>query len=310
MSSARLQEVTTLAIFARVVETKSFTAAAALLGVTKAMVSQRITALERQCAARLIERTTRRLSLTADGEALYRACAGLTVAADGAAAMIGHVGRVPQGVLRVTVPVGLGVSELIPTLPAFSARYPEVALDLELTDRIVDPAADGFDVAVRFARRLADSSLGSRKLATEEYTVVCAAPAYLAARGPPEMPDDLRRHLCLRLTPVHAEWSFYIADERVSVPVTGPLRCNDVRALREAAVAGLGIAMLPRSLVKDDLERGRVVAVLHGFMPPPSSLWALFPSRHVPAKSRVFVEHLASALKSRRDARVRNEAKR
>lgn len=309
MSSARLQDVTSLAVFARVVETKSFTAAAAALGITKAAVSQRITALEQQCAARLIERTTRRLWLTAEGEGLYRACAGLTVAADSAAAMLGRVGRVPQGVLRVTAPVAFGVSELIPVLPAFNARYPDVVLDLELTDRTVDLAAEGFDVAIRFARRLADSSLGSRRLATDR-TLVCASPAYLAARGTPQEPEDLRRHACLCLTPVRAEWSFSVGGERVVVPVTGPLRCNDVRALRDAAVAGLGVAVLPQSLVEDDLAAARLAPVLQGFAPAVAALWALFPSRHVPVKSRVFVQHLVSALKTRGEARVHRETKR
>lgn len=301
MSKARLHDVAALAVFARVAETKSFTAAAAELGITKAAVSQRIAALEQQCGTRLVERTTRRVSLTEEGEVVYRACAGLLAAADGASAMLGRVGRVPQGVLRVTAPVGFGGSDLIPALPAFAARYPDVSVDLMLTDRVVDLVAEGFDVAIRFSRRLDDSSLCSRKL-TAEPTVTCASPVYLAARGTPRDPEDLRRHACMSQATARDEWCFSLRGERIVVPVTGSFRCNDVRALRDAAAAGLGIAVLPQSLVEEDLAAARLTPVLQGFAPPPAALWALYPSRHAPAKSRVFVEHLASSVLAARAA--------
>jgi DNA-binding transcriptional LysR family regulator len=296
MPGAPLDDVILLTVFSRVVETKSFTAAAAALGVTKATVSQRVAALERRCAARLFQRTTRRLSITQEGLQLYEACRGLTAAADASALLLGRVGRTVHGILRVTAPVGFGVSDLVPALPAFSQRYPEVTVDLVLTDKTVDLHAERIDLAVRVARRLPSSDYGARKLRAETM-VVCGAPSYLAAHGTPREPGDLRAHLCLRLSSSPREWSFGTGEDLATVPVTGPLCCDNVFALREAAALGCGLAVLPRSLVAAHLRDGRLQVVLGAFSGPRHHVWLLLPdTRNVPAKTRALVAHLTATL--------------
>lgn len=299
MSGATLDDVLLLSVFARVVETKSFTAAAAALGTSKATVSQRIAALETRCGTRLLHRTTRRMVLTEEGVRLYEECLGINAAADAAVPSMGRMSRAPEGRLRVTTPVGYGVAELNSALPSFAARYPRVTIDLVLTDRIVDLVADGIDVAVRVAEKLSQPAYGRRKLGTER-TVVCGAPDYFASKGVPKVPHDLRQHACLRLASATDEWSFRLNGDRIVVPVTGPLSCNNIFALRNAIALGLGLGMLPRSIVAEDLDRGRLRTVLDDFATPEKGVWALLPDpRHVPAKARVFVDHLAAASRKK-----------
>jgi DNA-binding transcriptional LysR family regulator len=295
MTGATLDDVMLLSVFARVVETKSFTAAAAALGISKATVSQRIAALETRCGTRLLHRTTRRMVLTEEGVRLYEECLVINVAADAAAPDMGRMSRAPEGRLRVTTPVGYGVAQLNSALPSFAARYPRVTIDLVLTDRIVDLIADGIDVAVRVAEKLSQPAYGRRRLGTE-CTVVCGAPDYFASKGVPKVPHDLRHHACLKLATATDEWSFRLKGDRVVVPVSGPLSCDNILALRNAIVHGLGLGMLPRSIIAEDLERGVLRTVLDDFATPEKGVWALLPDpRHVPMKARVFVDHLAAA---------------
>ncbi len=296
MPGAQLDDVILLAVFSRVVETKSFTAAAASLGVTKAMVSQRVAALERRCAARLFQRTTRRLSITQEGMQLYQACQGLTAAADATALLLGRVGRTVHGLLRVTAPVGFGVSELVPALPGFSQRYPEVTVELVLTDKMADLHGERIDLAIRVARRLSSSDYGVRKLRSETM-VVCGAPGYFAVHGAPREPDELRGHRCLCLTSSPREWAFGTGGELEAIPVTGPLRCDNVFALRDAALLGYGLTVLPRSMIAGHLRDGLLQSVLADFSGPRHHLWLLLPdTRNVPAKTRALVTHLTATF--------------
>jgi DNA-binding transcriptional LysR family regulator len=299
MSGATLDDVLLLSVFARVVETKSFTAAAAALSISKATVSQRIVALEKRCGTRLLHRTTRRMVLTEEGVRLYEECLGINMAADAAVPGMGRMSHAPEGRLRVTTPVGYGVGQLNSALPSFAARYPRVTVDLVLTDRVVDLIAEGIDVAVRVAEKLSQPAYGRRKLGTE-CTVVCGAPDYFAIKGVPEVPHDLRHHACLKLATATDEWSFRLNGDRVVVPVSGPLSCDNILALRSAIVLGLGLGMLPRSIVVEDLERGVLRTVLDDFTTPLKGVWALLPDpRHVPPKARVFVDHLAATSRQK-----------
>lgn len=296
MAGALLDDVILFTVFSRVLETRSFTAAAAALGVTKATVSQRIAALERRCAVRLFQRTTRKLLVTQEGLQLYEACLGMTAAADAAAPLIGRVGRVPHGQLRVTAPVGFGVMELIPTLPAFRELYPEITIDLVLTERTVDLHEERIDVAIRIASRLPSSTYGTRRLRSDTL-VVCGSPSYFAKRGVPKEPSDLRKHDCLRLVTSPREWTFRIDGESVVVAVNGPLQCDNVLALREAASSGSGLAMLPRSILREQLRRGELETALTEFGSGKFGVWIVLPdARNVAAKTRAFVTHLTSAL--------------
>ncbi|EYF04662.1 Transcriptional regulator, LysR family [Chondromyces apiculatus DSM 436] len=292
---ASLDELVAMATFARVVEHKSFTGAASALGLSKSVVSARLSALEERLGVVLIHRTTRRLTLTEDGARLYDRCTPFLAAADEAASALHGAGQIPEGILRVSVPVGFGMMQLAPLLGEFAARYPKVRLELSLSDRPVDVVGDGFDVGVRFAQQLEDSCV-ARKIGVDR-RVICGAPAYLARCGIPESPHDLSKHNCLRLALRRPEWLFEMGSEVVPVPVTGNLVVDNIVVLRQAVLDGLGLAMLPCSVVGPDLAVDRLRAVLEPYFRDELSIFVVYPhQRHQPAKVRVFVDWLAERI--------------
>jgi DNA-binding transcriptional LysR family regulator len=298
MGSARLDDIVSLAFFARVVEAGSFKGAADVLGVSRPAVSQRIAALEKRCGVRLFHRSTRRVTLTLEGERVYAGCAGLTRAADEITPELDRLSDAPRGRLRVSAPVGFGSTVLVPMLPEFSKAFPEVSVDLTFTEQPVDLIEAGVDVAIHRAQALPDSSYGCRKLGTDRM-LVCAAPSYLAKHGAPRDLAELRRHACLELAAPRKEWSFNVGDELLTITTAGPLRCDSVLALRDAAVLGLGLAILPRSIAQSAILAGDLVVVLEEHATD-MNIWALFPDQKVSAKARVFVEHLARSLRGGR----------
>jgi DNA-binding transcriptional LysR family regulator len=292
-----------------VVEAKSFTLAAAKLGVSKSVVSSRLSALEGRLGVRLLHRTTRRLSLTTEGARLYERCARILRAAEEAVEVIADVGTLPQGQLRVTAPIGFGLLQLAELLPAFSERYPDVRLDISLTDRILDIASEGFDVAIRVASRLRESNLVARRLGGDRL-IVCAAPSYLARRPAPRVPYDLTQHNCLQLFPVRQsyEWSFPASGGPLVVPVSGNLNLDNVVALRTALLGGHGIAVMPESIVLSDIKRGRLVALLPNHPMEEMGVYAVHVhGRHVPAKVRVFLDFLIDRLRPAKRAKPRHD---
>jgi DNA-binding transcriptional LysR family regulator len=282
-----------MAVFARVAEAKSFSEAARRLGLSKSMVSKEVARLERSLGARLVNRTTRKLSLTEAGVAFYAHCAKVVREAEEAELTVGRLHGEPRGVLKVTAPVAFGTLHVAPALPAFLARYPDVAIDLAIGDRMVDLAEEGYDLAVRIARDL-PGSVVARRLAPIN-RVVCATPAYFARHGVPATPAQLADHNCLVYT--HADrgslWRFQAAGRDVVVPVRGNLTLNDDEALWQAALGGLGVALLPTFIVGKDLQAGRLRAVLARYVPSQRDLHAVYlPNRHLPAKARVFIDFL------------------
>jgi DNA-binding transcriptional LysR family regulator len=290
--AASLDELVSMAVFARVVEAKTFTAAADKLGVSTSVISAKVSELEARLGVRLLHRTTRRLSLTAEGERLYERCSRLLEAADQAIDVVGDVGVRPEGLVRVTAPVGFGLHTLSAMIPDFLRRYPAMKMDVSLSDRQVDIIADGFDVAVRFAGQLRDSSLVARRIGVDHW-VFCASPAYLAARGTPGRPEELVAHDCLQLSPV---------GERAFGGLRGPalsgsLVADNVVVLRNALLAGVGLAAMPHSVVARDLAQGSLVAVLPDVQRAEMGVFAICAHRrHQPARVRVFVEFLAERL--------------
>jgi DNA-binding transcriptional LysR family regulator len=293
-----LDDILGMAVFARVVEARSFTDAAKRLGLAKSAVSARVGRLEESVGVRLLHRTTRKLSLTEDGLAFYERCARLLAAADEAAAVVEESGGAPSGTLRVTAPLAFSQLHLAAAAADFLTRNPRVTLDLNAEDRLVDLVAEGFDLAVRIGR-IKESTLIARKLA-DDRLVVCGAPAYLARRGVPRVPDDLLRHNCLRYTniPTRLDWRFRDAKGEISiVPVTGSLIAGNGTILRQAAVAGLGLAVLPSFMIADELSSGRLRTVLGGYRRGRIGIYAVYPSRRqTPAKVRAFVDALATFL--------------
>lgn len=287
-----------MAAFVRVAELGSFSAAAAVLGLSKSAVSKQVGALEARLGVRLLNRTTRRLALTEAGEGFRESCARLLQEIEEAELLAGQAGSLPRGRLRVTAPMTFGVLSLAPLIPAFLARYPQVELDLSLDDRIVDLLADGLDLAVRVGA-LRDSGLIARRLATARQ--LCAAsPAYLAARGGgPSHPDELAGHDCLRYTLRRNpdRWDFARGPESATVRVRGPLAANNGDLLRAAALRGVGVVCLPDFIVGADVERGRLARLLTDWDSPEIPVHAVWPPQpHAAAKLRAFVDFLAERL--------------
>jgi len=288
-------DIVGMTFFARVVEARSFSDAARLLGVSKSAVSARVSRLEERLGVRLLHRTTRRIALTADGVRLYERCARVVAEADEAAAVAAGASAEPRGVLRVYASAGLAQAHLTRAIGAFIDAFADVRVELRLGDRVPDIAVEGFDVAVVVATRLTDSGFTVRKLATSR-AIVAAAPAYLRRRGIPFRPQDLVHHECLLHWSLGGEdWRFETEEGAVSVTRSARLAVDDARFLREAALAGLGIAVVPELLVVHDLAAGRLRRVLDGFADLSLGAYALHPHAHLaPASVRAFVEHLVA----------------
>ncbi|NVN88221.1 MAG: LysR family transcriptional regulator [Rhodopseudomonas sp.] len=263
---AKLPDFEALAIFAKVVELRSFAGAAAELTLSKATVSKAVTRLEARLGARLFNRTSRRLALTDAGQKLAERATQLL--ADGEAAENEALAQsaAPRGLVRLAVPMTFGVKVVAPLLPEFLALYPEVAIDLHLSDAMVDLIGEGFDAGVRIAT-LPDSSLMARRLcAMPRYTV--ASKAYLARHGRPTHPMHLAQHRCLGYAYLSTPGAWHYsnaAGEQATVRPSGPLRVNNGEALLPAVIAGLGIADLPEFIVGDALAAGEVEVILQGW---------------------------------------------
>ncbi len=275
---AKLPDFEALAIFAKVVELRSFAAAASELALSKATVSKAIGRLEERLGARLFNRTSRRLALTDAGQKLSDRATRLL--ADGEAAENEALSQAvaPRGLVRLSVPMTFGVRSVAPILPEFLGQYPDVAIDLHLSDATVDLIGEGFDMGLRIAR-LPDSSLIARRLcAMPRYTV--AAPAYLKRYGRPTHPMQLAEHRCLGYA-YHSTpnlWHYTNAEgEQASVRPGGPLRVNNGEALMPALLAGLGIADLPEFIVGEAVASGEVEVILQGWRQAESAVHLVMP---------------------------------
>jgi DNA-binding transcriptional LysR family regulator len=288
-----LDDLPSMALFARVVQLHSFSAAARASGIAKSAVSKRVALLEHRLGVRLLSRTTRSLSLTDDGLRYYEHCADLLVAASAADEAVVGSKQHPVGRVRINAPVTFSQMYLAPALARFLQEHPGISVDLATEDRLIDVAEGGFDLVVRVAR-LQASSLVARRLATVKM-LLCGAPEYLARAGTPSAPADLVRHNCLRysLVPAGAEWHFRRKGGKVAVPVQGTLTTSDGTALRRAVLAGLGLAMLPDFMVAPDLVAGRLVTILDDHPAPELGLFAIRASgRLVPARVRALLNFL------------------
>jgi DNA-binding transcriptional LysR family regulator len=279
--------------FAAVADARSFTKAARRLGVSSAQISKLVARLENRLGARLLNRTTREVSLTDTGRAYLERARTLL---DDFDALEGSVRDQsgPTGLLRVSAPMSFGTNQLTPALLDFAAAYPEVSLDVSQTDRIVNLVEEGFDVAVRIGQ-LPDSSLIARRLAPVRI-VTCAAPAYLQAAGAPLEPQDLAKHEAIIDTNMREPfvWTYGEGGKGRDVRVHGRLRFAGADACVAAARRGLGVASTPAFAAADDLRAGRLVPLLCAFEPQLVHIHAVYPhTRHLAAKVRAFVDFLA-----------------
>ena len=296
-----MDALTDIAVFVRVVERGSFTLAANDLALSRAVVSKYLSRLEDRLGARLLHRTTRRLSLTEAGATLFEASRGALERIEEAEAVVAQFQSKPRGRLRVSAPMSFGILHLGPAMADFARAYPEITLDVRLDDRFVNLVEDGFDVAVRIGA-LTDSSLVARKLAVTR-ALACASPAYLAEHGEPETPEDLATHNCLVYSYLADLWRFTAPDGReIPVAVKGSLRINNGIVLAEAAVAGHGILVTPSFYVAPLLRSGRLKQVLARYKVKEIGIHAVYPQRgHVPPKVRVFVDFLVQRFGRRPD---------
>ena len=291
-----MSQLEDMQMFACVMEQGSFTAAADSLGLSKQLVSRRVAALEERLGVRLLNRSTRRLSATALGQAYLERVQRILQEVAEAEQLIVTQRSSPRGALRLSAPVSFGIQHLSPLLPGFLLRYPEVSVELDLSDRTIDLLAEGFDMAVRIGA-LADSSLIASPLMPLGM-VTCASPAYLAARGVPQTPAELAGHECVLYGHSAAvEWPFRLAGRLQRVAVKGRYRVNNGELVRDAAIAGLGIARLPTFIVEDALASGKLVAVLDAFQLPGNTAWAVYPQhRQASLLVRLLIDYLREAL--------------
>lgn len=292
-----LDDLNALAVYAKVVERESFTRAAEDLGLSKSAISKQIARLEDRLGARLLNRTTRKLAPTEVGRAFYERCRRIVAEAEEAERAVTDLSSAPRGRLRVAAPMSFGILHLGPLLPAFMQRYPEVEVDIVLNDRRVDLIEEGFDLAVRIAD-LPDSSLIAKKLAPARRRVV-ATPDYWDRRGRPSHPRDLAGHDCLRYAylPNPNEWPFEGPEGPFTQKVSGPMIANNGDVLRQVALGGLGVLMTPTFFCGEELADGRLEAVLDDFEAGDINVYAVYPhNRHLSAKVRAFVDHLAAAF--------------
>jgi DNA-binding transcriptional LysR family regulator len=300
---ARIDQLAALRALRGVVELGSFTAAAEALGVTHTAVSRQIKQLEAMLGAQLLNRNTRRFALTDAGKQYYEASRQILDALDEADRAVGQHQARPSGSLRINAPMAFGTLELAAWLPRFIAQYPGLQVDLVCNDRIVDLIEDGFDVALRLTRELADSTLIARRLASSGL-LLAASPAYLLQHGTPATPDALRQHNCLAYTQAARphDWTFADAGGAAhTVTVRGNLQANTSVALRAAALAGLGIVNAAAFILHDDVQRGALVKLLPAYTQRPRELYALYPqNRHLSPKVRAFVDFAAEHYRQQR----------
>ena len=281
--------------FTRVVEAGSFARAADRLGVSVSAVSRQVAELEAHLNVRLLNRTTRRLSLTESGQAFFDRCVQLLADLEEAEVAVTSASIVPRGTLRLTCSATFGSRHLAPAIAAFATRHPQMRFDVELSERIVDIVEEGFDLAVRIGATGSQNLVARRIGATR--ILCCAAPSYLERHGEPREPEELAKHQCLtyEYSPNRNVWSFRDprGGER-SVRITGPVHSNNGRFLETLATHGAGISREPDFISGPDVRAGRLKAILQEFEPPPLPIYVVYPSRrHLSAKVRAFADFLA-----------------
>ncbi|MDE1168071.1 MAG: LysR family transcriptional regulator [Pseudomonas sp.] len=291
-------------VFVRVVETGSMTAAGEASGLSTTMVGNHLRALEQRLGASLLRRTTRRQSLTEFGHAYYQRCLDILGQVSAAEQLAEQVQAVPHGTLRITAPPTFGAESLMPALADYLAAHPAVKLDVVLTDRVVDLVEEGFDAAIRLGT-LENSSLIARPLVDYGLTI-CASPGYLQRCGQPATPQALADHDCLSFSyPAGTEWRWTEKQwrlrgsdgEEVTVDISGRIAVNSAPALKRAALSGLGIAMLPDALVREELAEGKLQALLTDHRLPVRPMHLVYvQERYRSPKLRSFVEYVVRVM--------------
>ncbi len=293
-----------IAIFVRVAQCASFTEAARRLGLSASGVSRAIARLESRLGTRLVDRTTRRLSLTAEGSAYFERCRYALAEIEAVEDALAEARSVPRGPRRIQVPRGFGRMVVVPVLAGFLSRYPEVTVDITVNDGAIDPGKEGVDASFILGEP-ATGRFVARRISTIGYAV-CAAPSYLEAHGEPMELDDLARHRCLNYLRPHSgrgrDWALRSRGKEISVPVASVLNANDIQAVHQAALSGAGLAYLMDFLIADDIAAGRLKIVLPDHVLRGVPVFLCYPRNpHRSPRLTAFIDHLGGTLATHAD---------
>ncbi|MGJ4998595.1 LysR family transcriptional regulator [Bradyrhizobium sp. HKCCYLS3077] len=288
-----MDKLGSLRAFVKVVESGSFAEAGRQLRLSRSAISKYIGELEQSLGVQLIVRTTRHASPTETGQRYFERAVSILAELDAADQAVSQLQAAPRGLLRVNAPMSFGTMRLGPVVADFMVRYPELQLQIVLSDDLLDPVQDGFDVTLRIAE-LESSSLVARRIMPVD-RVICAAPAYLARHGTPESPEDLRRHhsLTYGFLLTGNQWKLTGRDGDHWIQPAWSLCVNNAEVLRDVAVTGQGIALIPHFIAAEALASGALTAILSDYTAPPLALYAIYPpTRHLSVKVRLFIDFL------------------
>jgi DNA-binding transcriptional LysR family regulator len=295
-----MDKLSSIRAFTKVVEHGGFAAAARELRLSRSAVNKYVIELEQELGVQLLARTTRRVMPTENGQAYYERCRAILADLEEADLAVTRLQSEPRGLLRINAPMSFGTLHLGRAVADFMERYPQLQIQLVLSDQLIDPVQEGFDVTLRIAD-LPSSSLVARRIAPA-VRVVCAAPSYLERRGVPKHPDDLRHHDCLAYGHLATgnQWKLVGADGDHWIRIPWTLCTNNAEVLRDAAVCGRGIALLPTFIAGADLQDGRLRTILPDYKPPEISIYTVYPqTRHLSVKVRLFIDFLVERFGGR-----------
>lgn len=279
--------------FVYVAESNSFTQASQQLGISTAQVSRQISALEKRLNTKLFYRTTRKVSLTEEGQIFYQHCRGVLDGLEAAERAITNLQATPQGTIKLTAPVTYGEQQILPLINNFVQLYPDLDVTALLTNQKMDLVENGYDLAIRIGN-LADSTLIAKKL-SKRTNYVCAAPSYIEKFGMPHSLSELEQHSCLMGT--NDYWRFIDNGKERNIRLSGRLRYNSGIALADAALKGLGIVQLPNYYLQPHIDSGQLITLLDNYKIPNETIWAIYPqNRHLSLKIRLLIDYLASQL--------------
>jgi DNA-binding transcriptional LysR family regulator len=298
-----LDRLLAMTVFTKVVEQGSFARAAERMDMSTSAVSRYVAELETHLDTRLLNRTTRRISLTESGQAFYERTLQLLADLEESEAAASSSTATPRGTIRLTCSINFGVKHLAPAMGSFQSRYPEVLFDVSVSDRFVDLVEEGLDIAIRIGD-IGNPNLIARKIG-EMRLIACASPAYLQRHGTPRRPEDLARHNCLtyEYAPARNQWRFLDkAGNDIKVRIAGSVHANNGELLATIAAEGVGIVFEPDFMVSPMIRAGRLKPILTNFQSPPTPIYAIYPSRrHLSAKVRWFVDFLVERFANKRD---------
>jgi LysR family transcriptional regulator for bpeEF and oprC len=294
-----MQDLNAFVTFATIIETGSFSRAAEKLGISKALVSKQIAALENELGVKLLNRNTRRIGRTTAGQIFHEHCLQLIAHAESSRHELEQFSNVPGGLLKINAGIAFGRRHLVPAIAAFTRRYPKINVHLDLSDRLIDLIGGGVDVMVRMADEPRLHSLVARKLAPLRW-VVCATPAYLKQHRAPRVPEDLASHNCIvYMSNPRGIWHFTGPDGNCEAQVTGNFKVNNADGIVQAVLADLGIAVMPSFAAVEHLSNRRMVRLLPEYRLPERTLYAAhLPNPHMPQRTRLFVRFLGEYLGS------------